>query len=349
VAASAHDNAVADLQVGDETAAWFVPGDDSQVADSAAVLTELLTVWRRLHVKFDQMPRGRNSDNVVLDFVAAVNAYDATNNSTELSIPRPHSDFAEDDHFQGGHAKIGLTWTDVISYHASLGNHEVVVAGDFRGADDKIFALYDDDMEKAGRVVLYKSKLPYELPTLWASAGLEEAYVLLEPNFETSTRDLWFDRNLNSADERGDLINADRQYLPSDISVDYLTATVVSSFQGQASHDGSTLNDADPNVGPRSAGATLGITQTAGETGENGVHVFLEVLREQGGGWGLSAFNMAVEETVQHELGHILIGKTDHDVNPVVVNRGDGDVFTDNYTLETIRGIRDLSYIRSNY
>ena len=57
VAASAHANAVAALQVGDETAPWFVPGNDSQVPKSAAVLTELLTVWRKLHLEADTMAK----------------------------------------------------------------------------------------------------------------------------------------------------------------------------------------------------------------------------------------------------------------------------------------------------
>jgi len=88
VAASAHDNAVADLQVGDETAAWFVPGDDSQVPKSAAVLTELLTVWRKLHLELDSMGpvTGNEAQGIITDMDAPGGGSIGGNSITELTV-----------------------------------------------------------------------------------------------------------------------------------------------------------------------------------------------------------------------------------------------------------------------
>jgi hypothetical protein len=128
------------------------------------------------------------------------------------------------------------------------------------------------------------------------------------------------------------------------LRVEYITATGVASFQGEAFYD-TSQNDRNPYF---TGSVTNGLTQVAGEPGENGVHVFLEVMRD-GLGWSSPIFKQLVKENVQHELGHTLIGKTDHTRNPVMIDRGDSDNWRDNYTLETLDKIRDLSYIRSNY
>ena len=274
--------------------------------------SKTLTIWRRLYLEVDKMQAGTVAQNRYDGREVSAVTHDPATGVTTLELPRPaDADFHGNQHFRGG--LISVLNLGLHTVHKSVDNGPTLNTIDVTivdankqvhdGAVGKQFYLYDDDMGKVNTdEAAFDFKATLDDPnTSKLTAALKPAF--FEPKFDFNTSDtlITFDRNLNPDDPLGDemvkTMKADRQYGTELISDAYITAHLVSAFQGARTHDGDPSPADNPNVPPeRRLGGTL--------AGEGGVWymaslIYKETLRDAGGTAEHEAY------TVVHEIGHL--------------------------------------------
>ena len=280
----------------------------------------MLTVWRKVYIELDSMQAGTLADNLQSGTVAEA-LYDGPSNTTSIEIEDVVSDFEKDDQFNGGYITIAVIGTlSVVDFEANTGNENVFVSGNQVAAYDKVYSVYDDDMDYVGGSIVYKFSLPDDPDTSTVAAKLQPAYVT--PVVDATTDSIIsFDRNINSTSEFTAVTDSDRQYLLSKVCDSFISVHLVGAFQPGADVDN------DPSISGNDE------SEVYGEALESnmGILIYFETLRDA------LAAGAGAEElvTVVHELGHCL--GPDH---------GDGGIMADGPSFSDISldKIRDKTY-----
>ena len=330
------------------------PGDFSGYK-VPATWSQMLTVWRKLHVETDSMaaPDFTNSIN---GFLSSAPTYNPANGRATIPIPVLPTEFrATDQH------KVGRIDIAVFGSYVTIGTTMSPPSVEIRDAPSDIadalglpFTLWDDD---AGSVPPFHmvgfDALPVTLPKI-PDTGLMDsvfrnAYVdVPSPDLQYFDNDAAFDLNVveDEAVTRG---NA-RRNLAS--SADYWAVHVTSAFQGYIAKDGDP--DGEQGVG----GLNYGLTGASGilGTGRAGSLIFLETIRDDKRG---NVTEMAVMEryTVAHEAGHQFFLEHADDRHPLGddLNPGGDYIMTDvtddtgmapnvAFSANSLKKIRTLDY-----
>jgi hypothetical protein len=248
-----------------------------------AVNTDLLTVWRTVHVEVDSMDRVKG--NVVRGTVIAAKAGSSTN-TTEVTIPNIPGPGLKGiaglvDRFANGRFRVnGGTDLTVVSNTANLiANDVVLVSGNVDASMvGKSFELEDDDYVrfKEGSPLMDPAVL--RLAEYFGQAYVGVAFDLSNPNPITPFK-------TNSDTDSGGYRSDYRYDSRRKASFDFWQVYVLAAFQAYETQDG------DPN----SEGHVLGIADWIGSDGA-GAHIFQESMGETG---------EHEYETVVHEVGHL--------------------------------------------
>lgn len=307
------------------------------------VWSQMLTVWRKLHVELDSM--GPVSGNFVTGTILSIEDLDPQPR-VKLGVPTLPPDFRELDHFHYGEITIGgfaTFTTDATEVegpdYVTIKNPEGV---DLSGAYGAYFMLVDDDVGMLG------SPPPLVFPRL-ADTGLMpevygEAYVGIEQDLP-SQFNLTFDRNVGDQGDAYLIIDGSKNV---DSFADFWAAHVVSAFQGYANRD----SDPGAEEGDHPKGLLYGLTRVYIWVWRGGSMIFLETCRDKGGSEAhaaeLERFNVA------HEVGHqFFLEHADGEEYPAgsgsgtyIMMTAPNDIFPDNlrFSPKSLKKIREVDF-----
>ncbi|HYC63036.1 MAG TPA: chitobiase/beta-hexosaminidase C-terminal domain-containing protein [Thermoanaerobaculia bacterium] len=256
----------------------------NKLPTSRAVKTDLLTVWRTVHLEADRMDKVNG--NVVRGTIKAVKAGSSAN-TTEVTIPNIPSPGLTGkaglaDRFANGRFRAnGGAYLTVRSNTANLIASDVVIVNGNVDASivGKSFELEDDDYVGYPEGAALLDPATKRLSDYFRQAYVEVTSDLSNPNpiapFKPNSDTSLFGNY--PSDYKYDSRRA--------ASFDFWQVYVLAAFQPYETADG------DPN----SERVTLGIVDDLGRSG-SGAHIFQEPMRESG---------EAEYETVVHEVGHL--------------------------------------------
>jgi hypothetical protein len=281
--------------------------DETNLKDSSGNLlpteqikaTEMLTVWRRLHIEVDSM--GAVTGNQVSGTIKSANP-NSKNNTTSINVSTNPN--LEANRFQNGMINI----TSVGPFRVlSNGTNSITVQGlvDAKQASGKSFILVDDDdfnndngTNKTGDqgenipspdLALMVDSLDNGICDNSAANAFGPAYIC--PVFDLAGNDDFVPFVLNLAANTGVAVR--NLYSFDNVSTEgdpgFWTAYLLAAYQPVLNEDG----DPDSELAVK---VTLGISDLV----QGGV-VFLETIREISSGP-----NCTIAATAVHELGHLM-------------------------------------------
>jgi hypothetical protein len=285
--------------------------NNSQVAVFGGVISDVLTVWRKLHVEIDSMasvpPQQPAPDQVL--FTGSL--WDLTplgDGKSLLKIYSPASGLVLDEFYQNGSIQSGTTVFHVDSSDSlGLGWHDLIIPAEPSAAEQVAFVDADNTLCDDDGYCLPPSFSP-PLPKLnLITDKVREkyfpAYIYVEQvaDSDNSNKTITFHLNTSTGilftdlDDATDIANADCEK--------WWGFLLASAFQPASSEDG------DPDSGTPS-----GEAPTQGETTSNWAidvcAIYLEAIRENCNGFFGNPVAMAtvmqdeLDGTVAHELGH---------------------------------------------
>jgi hypothetical protein len=301
--------------------AWMYPGDNCRVTgsivqcnmppevtwqkvDSDSGLpsyvenSEMLTVWRKLHIERDYMapvPSTGAEKNRITGTADSYTYDGVSKTEVDLGQNMP-GNFDDDDQFEGGWYFAFPNWYPVISFVDSWWDDEIIVEGDPAGDGASMaYTLFDDDDQN-----LFNSPYYVSLDSKEKNA-FREAYI--EPNYLPPT---WSDAipfNLNLTEyEMGKYPLGDHE-VGQDISSssNFWACLAVGAYQGE------TDGDQDPDgcgTGPPASDpvAEYGMARAS----HSSLAMFLEVIHNEP-----CAQYRTESEWLAHEMGHTA-GAPDH-------------------------------------
>jgi hypothetical protein len=264
-----------------------------------AKVTEMLTVWRKLHIEVDSM--GLVADNQVTGTVKSAKP-NTKNNTTSISVSTNPN--LESDRFENGRIIIA----DVGSFTVlTNGTNAITIQGIVSNsqASGKSFTLFDDDDFNNNDGTVKRGDQGENIPAVdlalmadsldngtcdnSATNVFGPAYVC--PVFDLTGNEDFVPFKLNVPDTSGALTGLySFNNIATEGDADFWTAYLLAGYQYVLAQDG------DPNTEFASqAGAALG----ASDTVLGGV-VFVETTRE------LSGPNCTIAAVAAHEIGHLM-------------------------------------------
>lgn len=277
---------------------------DANTPPQYVKFTDMLTVWRKLHVEVDSMS-APDFTNTQVGIIPSAPTYNAANGRATIPLAALEPDFNETDQHKVGRIDI-LTigsFVTVATTKAPSPTVEIINApANIAMANGLWYNLWDDDAGSVPPFVMVGFDAPpVTLPKV-PDTGLmpqvfKDAYVEIAPldmaSYQATTV---FQRNARNNDEAVTKGNENRSLTSAS---DFWVVHITSAFQGYVAKDG------DPDTEQAAAGLQYGITGVPFWTPwrRAGSLVFLETIRDDKRG---NASAMAVMEryTVTHEAGH---------------------------------------------
>jgi len=265
------------------------PPTQDQVELFIGDISDLLTVWRKLHVEVDSMgavdwtATATDTGNAQAGTVQAAPTFNAQNSHAFIDIANLHDDFHEDDQHQVGRIDItGFGSFTTVATQISFGDDVIEIINappTIVNANGASYTLWDDDAGSVPPFVMVAFDAPpVTLPkvpdtTLMAQV-YKTAYVdVPPPNMQFFQGTTVFDRNV--AD--GESANKAKENLDFTSAADYWAVHITSAFQGWVDKD----NDPDSEqAAPQ--GLQYGVTKPTGLLGGRraGSLVYLETIRD---------------------------------------------------------------------
>jgi hypothetical protein len=276
------------LTVDNVGASKQVPADNNQKIGYNGLLSEMLTVWRRLWYEFDSMgpiptsgPEKNFDDGVIAGIQTGV---PAAGQST-IDTGRFLTD--EEDRFEGGRIEIDgfPTPYEVIgNTDNALFDDEVVIDGTpGSGAVGKSFKLYDDDT----------TVFPHALVEDWLlESAMKDAYIKpfnVGPSYVDNNTP--FNRNIDSATEMTNIAQVNKDLSNN---LDFWVVYLLAACQDAVSED----LDPDPEGGG-SGKTTFGLARDDLNLGM----IYLEDIREVEEAANVPSGTLE-ENVIAHEIGH---------------------------------------------
>jgi len=286
------------------------------------MVSDMLTVWRRLHVEVDAM--GAVSGNDVSGMITAIGTPGATTVTvtTDQSLPP-----IEADRFIGGSLVDSVGNRFVVTGNSGTSNFTVTVnlLGSTVPAPG-LFTLIDDDTIKGGQRVGYPD-------TSTLAGALRAAYVeTFYDDVGTKNYNVPFIANIEDSTTAIDAVVESQWESEVFGAEDFWVAYLLGAFQGSMGHDG------DPDGEFSNPGAHLGITSPHG-----GSLIFRETLADYD---RLPGHPTPKEpDTVVHEIGHAVgniyaVPGTGKDPWPLTLNSAGQPSVYDPRTLNAIRSAK---------
>lgn len=294
------------------------------------VLSEMLTVWRKLHVEVDSMPAISGNSSVITvssstlvsgtiyDLkISGLSAYFTRTDSSGIT-PMQNGDFA---YVSGGvtiYCPI-LTYTqsyfgdDTLRVFLPLG---ASLAGVTSGT------VYDDDRKPvAGNAIVTLPRIPR---TNRLSTMMHEAYVdpVIAPYETAPYYDTTVTSYVNLPNSSATTINSVAASQADLISSKHFwVVRAVSAYQPE-------VDDEKWDHDPDGTQYTLGVV--AGGSTIRGALIFLETIRDAAASGGVTPSNLE-EQTVVHEIGHLFMLEHSDGKNGTPGNPNDDYIMTDEF------------------
>lgn len=288
-------------------------------------MSEMLTVWRNLHIERDYMGQahdgGDEGNRVVVS--GAEYDYDQETHTTTIDIRRRFpSELDDEDQFEGGTYSVSrdgeaVEW-EIISSAKGIWYDKVVVRGEASAGEDEYSQLWDDDDDSNWKTpfVAIGTVNPLELGR-WARA-FEDAYINAVYAPETYTDEVDFNRNMTDSEFSYGWGWDNEQDTWS--SYDWWACLTVSCFQGP------TGLDLDPDNGDPVENSLLGATsRTIIYTDwDNSSATYRETIRDHAERYAalFDDFPDFHAKIMAHEIGHTSGGET-HPSGNGIMDRSD--------------------------
>jgi hypothetical protein len=273
--------------------------DGTATLPSGAMLSPMLTVWRKLHLELDSMASGQDHPvtNRNLDETYA-NTPHTGESGAEVHGWDPDLDEGQ---YEGGSLTVDGATFEIIDNIDDFGDDTVYVNGNICPKEDKSASFTDDDV----------CPLPRKADWSIMNTKFAPAYIVVVEESGVSNLDATFQANLGSSDAAQEgACSAVRQLVTSP---NYWMLQVLSCHQGQRSEDG------DPDLvyhyhsnSDYKNGDNFRLGQC--HTSSNAVAIFLETCRDAGdqfaflvsvGLYGTAYTASQMEQkTICHEAGH---------------------------------------------
>ena len=299
-------------------------------------LSEMLTVWRKLHVEVDSMAAGLDNpvNNKNLD-----DTYANTPHAGESGAEINGWDGAQEGKYEGGTLTVSMQTFEIIDNINDSGDDTVYVNGDITPYEDNSASFSDDDSS---------CPLPRQADTSLMNTAFNDAYieVVIEPDVYDD--DATFLANVG--DSLTDLHDVGDPVKQRSTSEDYWMLQIVTCYQGDVDED------QDPDVIYHWHDA---VNSKEGDTGIMGYHdaetslIFLEVISDESNyeqyciNMGWSTYDVAHSATdlekctVVHEAGH-MFGCDDYEGDIMTFpNNIYGIDLPDKFSDQSISKIRD--------
>ncbi len=280
-----------------------IPSD----SDCYAIATDMLTVWRRLHVELDSM--AAVSANTVTGVVASASAVSGSTSpnfqraKVEFTYKVP-IDFRETNHFTDAGCAIDISGVGVFDTKAESGSNYVIISVPIAQAPaliaampGKAFVLWDDDYTYTNPplVLTPRVSMPRLADTSLLGSVFHRCYiepVLHGEGSPESQTNSPFQVNIDSA-EYTDYVDVNKNLTSSG---PFWAVHVTSAYQGYPN------KDLDEGGEAGTIGGQYGITCTNGDYPGGVAHgslVYLESIRDS-----IFASSGLEPYTVAHEIGH---------------------------------------------
>ena len=304
------------------------------VPNTTTVMSDMLTVWRRLHVETDSM--GPVSGNTVNGIVTRVDL-DRSAGTMVIETDQPLAPGDEGRFVPGTVTINGISYPVIGQLVAASGAIKVVlqVTNPTTAAEPDLlspFSLVDDDFYKDGDTLPMPN-------TIALTNAMADAYVKVlvnEPGVGTSENNVPFVANLNGTPDYVSAISAHWQSRALNAN-NFWVAYVLTAFEGPRANDG------DPNTGI----ILDGTSPSTDASRAGGSIVFAEAINNEGGVNG-DTFDVVVE----HEVGHAVANSGVEPVtgeyltaSPDSTDPADGN--PDRYLLGYLNAIRNAIKPRS--
>lgn len=321
-----------------------ISADNAQLVSFSGVVSNLLTVWRRLHIEHDSMEEEFNN---YTDKQPDINRF--IGESVIINSPIPGQTTIDtfgpifspsEDFYEGGSIKKFGPYKVISNTNNALLGDQIVLDGVLTAADissvvDKLVRIYDDDPSEP--------QLPYYHDlTGFVRTVYKQAYIWIEPVNDTlnTDKEVPFNLNLTYLELQFDIDYDNGRNLLS--SNKFWVSLLVTAYQGLESGDGDAdLWDGNNNsVYPSSrstsdAGFLLGATV---EDSENASVFFIETCRDIG-----EQISIDLDHVIAHEIGHAG-GPSESDTEAEHQEYGimaDAKDFRNEFSHETLKRFRD--------
>jgi hypothetical protein len=274
---------------------------DTDAPPPGVVFSQMLTVWRKLHVELDSMEgvltSGAEQNQVV--GTAHTYAYNSGTNETTVDLEQDLDDCWEEgkaSHFENGsYTPNGASSYTPLRTVSHDGHDDIVVQGNC-SLSSKDYVLRDDDSF---------TLLPSLPDTGLLNSIFDDCYILCVTDAPGSTTDVPFIRNLGGEATDGSSIRAAARRQSAEYEADdYWAVYVLSIFQLGYSQD------KDPDTDPGPAGATE-------DSGYDAAVIPRENIRDAAHVYAYDAGNLE-RQAVAHETGHQVLGSSQHTANTIM-------------------------------
>jgi len=267
--------------------------DGLEPLPASVFMSEMLTVWRKLHIELDSMAEVAATGpemNRVIGTADSYN-YDAGENKTTADLGQDLAACWEETkefHFENGsYTPSGGSSYTPFKTISHWGDDELVVFGNC-SSESKVYVLLDEDNQNI---------LPKLPDTIKTNSIFDDCYILCVSDAPGSTQDVPFQRNLGGASTSGsDISNAARRDSATYEADGYWVVYVLSIFQLGYSQD------KDPNTDPGQAGVTEDSWQAS--------VIPLENIRDAAACYGHNATTLE-QQAAAHEIGHQVLKEGD--------------------------------------
>lgn len=277
---------------------------DNENPPVGVALSEMLTVWRKLHVEADSMEAVATTGsqaNQVAGTAASPYSYNSGTNKTTVDLQQnldPPWEESKSLHFENGSYKPGATTPHTpLETISHTGDDEIVVQGDCSG-DPFGYILRDDDDFGI---------LPRYPDTSLLNSVLDDCYIECVIDAPGSTNNVPFIRNIGGSTTSGsELLAASDIGSDTYEAADYWVVYLLSGFQAGYSYD------RDPDT----EGGGAAFTEVGGF---QAAVILLEHIRDAAAYVGINATTLE-RQAVVHEIGHQILeeGDSAHTVNTIM-------------------------------
>jgi hypothetical protein len=271
----------------------------SQLPTGRAQCTEMLSVWRRLHIEVDSM--GPTDGNFILGSIPVGFKISPNQTRTVTLNPSPNN-LLETDRFENGRLAVGIRSLQVESNTATTVTVRNTTSAAFTIGSNVQFQLYDDDDYDNGDNTLvdgdHGENIPMPPTDLLAEESDDPTMNIFAPAYIWPVYDIGDDNDnsvfaSNVAADAGQAIRDlfDFDQVATEASTEFWTAYLLGAYQYTLEYDN------DPETEPQYVGIT---DQLNGQ----GSVVFLESngVKECFG----SIEFCSIPGTSAHEIGHLL-------------------------------------------
>ena len=271
-------------------------GYPSQVKNS-----EMLTVWRKLHVELDSMVTvTAGEDNWFrggIDTGSLV--YDSGDDETTVSLHKDLDDYWEETkeyHFENGDFSVAVGSFTPLRTISHIGHDKIVVDGNCSIGWPMSYSLKDDDDT---------CLLPEDPDTSKMDSIFEDCYIECHDDARGSTQTLSFKRHVGGSTTTASAItDAGNRGSQSDESRGWWVVYIYMAYQPGYSQD----NDPDSET------SVLGATHP---TDFQATAIFLETIRDYASESSGNATTIE-QQLVVHEIGHQVLEHGTHTANTIM-------------------------------